>query len=156
MLLPFCLEDSVTIGFIVSIGLNLVARVVAGTCPKDTTFYGLQQCNPIMYSIPTESFIILYACPLLAIKLIRTVSLMGLLVSWCLIIGFVTFAVVYTQAWSQIWALVFSIFFLCITVDSERSIRVAFLHVMDIEHQKATMIEQLRAKHATERSLAKV
>ena len=141
-----------SIGFV---GLNMIARVVAGTCPENISAYALQQCNPIAHSIPTESFLILYAIPLIAIKTLRSVSLVGLAVSWCLIIGFLLFGIMYTEALSQIWALVFSVFFIGITVESERSLRVAFVHAMEIQEQKEAKIGHLRAKHAAERSLAK-
>ena len=154
--LPFSLEDPMLLVIIGGFGFHLVARVVAGTCPENTTSYDSQQCNPTASTIPTESFIVLYAAPLLAIKILRTVSLVGLMVSWCLILGFLTFGIVYTEAWSQIWALVFSAFFMGLTVESERSLRLAFVHVMEIQEQKTAQIFHLRAKHEAKRSLAKV
>ena len=72
----------------------------------------------------------MYAAPLLSLTILRNVSLTSLALSWCSNVIFVAYCISYAQAGSQLWTLVFSLFFMGITLELERLMRVAFLHLL--------------------------
>ena len=137
------------------LGFNLVARIVAGKCPHDTSFWETQRCTPFVSSVPSDIIMVLYIIPFVFIMFtaIKSVSIFALIFSWCLIIGFVTFSIVYNNAWSQIWELYNSAFFIAFTFMVERHKRIAFLRLVEVKEQKMNALN-LQKKHMEESASA--
>ena len=152
--LPFRLEDIMLFFTILAYGFNLVARIFVGPCPDDMTLWQTQTCTPQDGDVPCEVVIILYLMPLIFIITIENVSIAALIFSWFLIIGFVTFGIIYNNAWSQIWILYNSLFFVTLTFTVQRGKKVGFLRLVEINVQKKLALIHLRNQHAAETALA--
>ena len=152
---PFHLEDVTMYGTILCLGFNLVGRVVAGKCPDDVSFWETQTCTLFVSSVPSDMIMLLYITPLVFIihTAIKSVSISALIFSWCLIIGFVAFCIIYHNAWSQIWELYNSVFFVAFTFMVERNKRIAFLRLMELKEQKIKAWN-LQNSHMAEKEIA--
>ena len=135
-------------------GFNIVGRVVAGTCPEDVTFWESQTCTSIHDTIPSELVMLMYLSPIIYIHIIGNLTVTGLIITWFMTIGFITFCIIYSQAWTQIWMLFTSLFFICMTLTAKRDKRIAFLRLVEIAEQRKLALTHLQNQHAAETALA--
>ena len=154
--LPFLLEDMTIVCTICCFGCNLVGRVLAGKCPDNVSFWETQACTPQNGGVPSDMIMMMYVTPLGFIihSAIKSVTIAGLIFTWSLIIGFVTFCIVYNKDSSQIWELYISIYFVTLTFMVERHKRIAFLRLVELKEQKKLALTHLRNQHAAETALA--
>jgi hypothetical protein len=159
------IEDVIGILGVLTIGMFLISRVVAGQCESMTDIWLSQSCNPVAsaYSIPHDQVILLYSTPMLAQIIIKGISVEALTLSWLLIVVFVVYAVVLVNGWFQIWTILYVIIFINISYEFERLMRVSFLHnkemlTAEAEKRRSLKIQQeadtelmtIRSRHQIE------
>ena len=152
--LRFRLEDLLMICNTCMYGFNIMGRVVAGTCPEDVTFWESQTCTSLHDSIPSELVMLMYLSPIIYIHIIGNLTVTGLIITWFMTIGFITFCIIYSQAWTQLWMLFTSLFFICMTLTAKRDKRIAFLRLVEIAEQRKLALTHLQNQHAAETALA--
>ena len=126
--LPIFIEDCVLYCTTVCVGLFLVARVLTGQCPSDTTLWLTQTCNPFQDAggIPTEQVYSLYFVPIILLFALKNISHHALVVSYIMSVTMVAFCVIFDHAWKDLWTLVYSFIFFIIAFELERLQRVVF------------------------------
>jgi hypothetical protein len=159
------IEDVIGILGVLTIGMFLISRVVAGQCESMTDIWLSQSCNPVASasSIPHDQVILLYSTPMLAQIIIKGISVEALTLSWLLIVVFVVYAIVLVNGWFQIWTILYVIIFINISYEFERLMRVSFLHnkemlTAEAEKRRSLKIQQeadtelmtIRSRHQIE------
>ena len=130
--LPVYVEDIVLYSTVICVGLFLIARVLVGQCPSDTTLWMTQTCNPFQDAggIPTEQVYSLYLVPIILLFALKNISYRALILSYIISVTVVAFCVIFTYAWKDLWALVYSFIFINIALELERLQRVVFAENM--------------------------
>ena len=123
------IEDIITVTGALSIGLYLIARVNAGQCAEGTSIWDSQVCNPTgsLDSVPHDQLVLLYSAPLAAQIVMKGVSVHALIISWALVLFFVTYALIELKGWLELWTLLYSIIFINISCEIERCNRLIFI-----------------------------
>lgn len=134
----FCgrIEDVIGILGTLVHGIYLLARVYSGVCEESTNMFNSQYCNPVAgsNSIPHDQVLLLYAIPIVCQCLFRGISVQAIVTSWIATILFVLFALIEVKGWLQIWTLAYSIIFMNISHEIERSYRVMYVQRMKVEY----------------------
>ena len=148
----------------ITMGLYLLARVNAGQCPSMTNIWLSQSCNPVAISgsIPHDGVILLYSIPISVQIAFRGISFEALIFIWLLVNFFLIFAFVQVDGWLQIWTIIYSLFFMNISFEVERLMRVAFVQtramlaaersklIRDLQREAEVNLTQLRNRHELE------
>ena len=148
----------------ITMGLYLLARVDAGQCASMTDIWLSQTCNPVAISrsIPHDGVILLYSIPISAQVAFRGVSFEALLLIWLIVICFLIYAFARVEGWLQIWTIAYSLFFMNISYEVERLMRVAFVQtsamlaaerlklIRDLQREAEVNLTQLRNRHELE------
>ena len=123
------IEDVVGILVTSCCGLCLLGRVSAGQCDATASVWSTQSCNPVadMHSIPGDQVILLYLLPLGVQCVMRGVSVQALVVCCLLSTFFVMLASVQVGGLIEAWTILYSLFFLIITLMVERLMIVIFM-----------------------------
>ena len=126
--LPMYVEDCVLYCATVSVGLFLIARVLAGQCPSDTSLWLSQTCNPFQDAggIPTEQVYSLYVLPIILLFALKNVTYRALIISYIMSVTVVAFCVIFIYAWKDLWCIVYCFIFINIALELERLQRVVF------------------------------
>jgi hypothetical protein len=127
----------------IATGLFLYARVVAGDCESRTNIWESQMCNPVASanSIPHDQVMLCYLLPILLQLTFKRTSIRVAILQWVISTIFVIVSIAHVNGWLQLWTIVYSVFFLCISCEIERFFRSSFLL-----HQHALEL-QARVRH---------
>jgi signal transduction histidine kinase len=150
--------DAVAVMSSVVIGIYLYARVDQGQCASSTNIWLSQQCNPVADSgsIPEDTVIGCYLVPIVAQLLFKGARFRTIVFCWVLETAFVTGAIIRVQGWVQIYTILYSFFFLYISYEVERFMRVAYVQTLQVlaQTERERDFEKLRRdrEFAAERS----
>ena len=144
------IEDVICILAMLTSGMYLLARVMAGQCDAASDIWTTQTCNPVANckSIPHDQVIVVYTMTIICQIILRGVSAFALILSWLGVVIYVTIAVIHVGGWSQLWTILYSTIFMSISFEIERSVRVAFLRNRELQ-----VAERLKSKQEAEFSL---
>lgn len=142
----FCgrIEDVICIMSMLTSGMYLLARVVAGQCESNSDMWTSQTCNPVANckSIPHDQVIIVYTITVICQIILRGVSVYALIFSWIGVVIYVVIAVVHVEGWLQSWTILYSTIFMSISFEIERSVRLAFLRNRDFQLAERKKLSQ--------------
>lgn len=135
-------------------GIYLLARVYSGVCEEGTSMFKSQYCNPVAASnsIPHDQVLLLYSIPIVCQCLFRGISVEAIVTSWIATIFFVLFALIEVRGWLQIWTLLYSIIFMNISYEMERSYRVLYVQRMKVEY--STKVTERHKQNILKNSLS--
>ena len=121
-------EQLVPIALSLSVGFYLYARVVAGQCHDVKNLWTVQSCNPyaVNYSIPHDQTILCFLSPTISQLLVKGARFQIILLSWAISTIFVVVSIAYVRGWPELWTALYSLLFLCITVEVERLMRFSY------------------------------
>ena len=147
-----------------TIGLYLIARVDAGQCESITNIWHSQTCNPVagLRSIPLDTVLLLYSFPISAQIAFRGISMEALSISWLGVVFCVLYSVVQVQGWLELWTIWYTLFFINISFEIERLMRVTFVQtramiaaersklIRDLQLEAEVNLTKLRSRHELE------
>lgn len=140
--------DLVTILSVVTAGVYLFARVEGGQCPSETNIWLSQQCNPVgrAGSIPEDTVLLNYLMPVIAQVVFKGVRFRTIVIAWAVATACVTGAICSIQGWVQIYTILYSVFFLYISYEIERFMRVAYVQTLQtlVQTEGERDLESLR------------
>lgn len=121
-------EQLVPIAISLSVGFYLYARVVAGQCHDKKNLWAGQSCNPYAedLSIPHDQTILCFLSPTISQLLVKGARFQIILLSWAISTIFVVVSIVHVSGWPELWTALYSLLFLCITVEVERLMRFSY------------------------------
>ena len=143
--LPGRLEDWFLFPGICAWSLFLIARVLQGQCPTDTTLWQQQTCNPFANNggIPTELAYVLYVMPLVGQLVMRSVSIPVLTICYFLCFGAVAFCVFYSK--SNDYSVLFNVlFFMNASFEITRLQRVSYVEMLKAKRHEKIALAQLK------------
>ena len=122
------IEDVIGILGTIIHGIYLLARVNVGECENSTSIFESQYCNPVAgsNSVPHDQVLLLYAIPIVCQCLFRGISVEALVICWIATVFFVLYALLEVKGWRQMWTLAYSVIFMNISYEMERSYRVVY------------------------------
>ena len=144
----FRLEDAITITGVCAWSLLLIARILAGQCPSDTTLWQQQTCNPFANQggIPAGMVSTLYWLPLLVQLFMRCISLHVLVLCYIICFAVVAFCVFYTKAslYSSYPDLIVILIFINASIEVTRLQRLSYVDTLKAKEQERIEIEQVK------------
>lgn len=123
-------------------GFTLYARVRVGTCP-DTDVWNSQGCNPYANGTPTDAVLLCYISPILVQLLFKGIRITTIILSWAVSTIFIIISIVHVNAYTEIWTILYSLFFLFIMSEIERIMRVSYLQ------DKKVTFSEIKRKEAS-------
>ena len=145
---PFRMEDSMTVAGFCAWSLFLIARILTGQCPSDTTVWQEQMCNPFanQNGVPAGMIPTLYGIPLVAQLLMRCISIRVLVMCYILSFVVVSFCVFHTK--SSIYAsfpdLIIMVVFANSSFEVTRLQRLSYLDSLKSTRHEQMAIEQVK------------
>lgn len=126
--------DAFTVLVVVAMGIYLYARVENGQCVSETNIWFSQECNPVASagSIPADTVLVSYCLPILAQLLFKGIRFRTVAICWAIATAFVTGAVISIRGWLQMYSILYSFFFLYISFEIERFMRVAYVQTLSV------------------------
>lgn len=151
-------DDIFPVAVSVTSGLFLYARVRAGQCENVKNIWQSQSCNPTAdcFSIPHDQVIVTYMSPLICQLVFKSVRFYIILVSWAVSTMFIMISIVYARAWPQIFTVAYSPLFLFALYESERMMRITFLHNKVVTYHEVSKKELADTIREHRRTLKKV
>ena len=140
--LPFRLEESICFLAVCSLSLFLIARVLKGQCPPETSLWEQQICNPFASQggIPTELAYGLYMIPLVLQMAMKNVSVRALVLAQMTTLVTVLFCICYQQAWNDYFMVLNWILSSNVSFEIKRTHRVAYKKLMVAREQQVMMM----------------
>lgn len=113
----------------ISAGILLLARVVKGQCPENSSVFETQGCNPVAnaHSLPTDTILILYLHPMIIMGIMKECRLNEAVAAYMITIIFISVALALVDGAVDVYTVCYSILFIMCVFDSERNIRISFL-----------------------------
>lgn len=136
-------EQLVPVVLSLSVGFFLYARVTAGQCSDMNNAWTTQSCNPYadQRSIPHDQTILCFLAPPISQLLVKGARFQIILLSWATSTLFVIISLLHVHGSTELWTALYSVFFLCITIEVERLMRFSYGQNKELVHDESKRSE---------------
>ena len=154
------IDDTIGLLTVLTTGFLLLGRVYAGQCTNDMNIWSIQSCNPFadMHSIPNDNVILINSAPIILRCLMRGITTEALITYWVLCMSFILTASFHVGLYLQLWTILNSTTFICVSIMIERLTTTNSLHGEEMivaSHQRCEKDSTLLELNSANDSLLK-